>query len=302
MAIDFNKNTTNIEKKIPIVVLNYNDYDTAADFLEHFEEEGFKDILQLIFVDNASTDDSYKRICKKFSKLGIFLQSRSNRGYAAGNNVGLRYAYKHLDFDAIIISNPDVTFDRNAIESLYTVLKKYENVKIVSATMLDESGNKQVSAWKLPSFARETFSSLFLVNHIFKLDKKLYSDEELDHIMSKVDVVNGSFFMADAEAFRRANLFDESTFLYCEENILASKLKNMGYSEAIVNDISYTHKHNATIGKTFKKKLQRYKILQKSRIAYFEKCLNVGRFRIMIFKIISTIGLVERAISCFIFK
>ena len=145
MAIDFNKNTTNIEKKIPIVVLNYNDYDTAADFLEHFEEEGFKDILQLIFVDNASTDDSYKRICKKFSKLGIFLQSRSNRGYAAGNNVGLRYAYKHLDFDAIIIFSSKYLSIKNIVllisSSLTSSLNKVSTVFLISLSKLQAIAN-----------------------------------------------------------------------------------------------------------------------------------------------------------------
>ena len=66
-------------KKIPIVVLNYNDFDTADAFLKRFES-GLKDILSLVFVDNGSTDNSFERLSKKYANLGVFLKNDKNAG------------------------------------------------------------------------------------------------------------------------------------------------------------------------------------------------------------------------------
>ena len=76
-------------------------------------------------------------------------------------------------------------------------MDNYPDVKVIAPRMINADGSKAVSAWRLPGFFRETFSSLFIVNHFFKLDKDAYSHEELGENVSIVDAVNGSFFMAD---------------------------------------------------------------------------------------------------------
>ena len=121
-------------KKIPIVVLNYNDFDTADAFLKRFES-GLKDILSLVFVDNGSTDNSFERLSKKYANLGVFLKNDKNAGYGSGNNVGLKYVRDHMDADKVIISK------------LKSIIHEYIGIKCV---ILDQV--QQAVIWNAPDF------------------------------------------------------------------------------------------------------------------------------------------------------
>lgn len=282
--------------KIPMVVLNYNDYDTAAEFLTHFKTE-LAPVCELVFVDNNSNDGSYERLTKEFGHLGHFMKNTVNTGYANGNNEGLKWVYENISSSKVIVSNPDVFIKADVISKLAKALNEDTKVKLVSPVMLDNEENIQLTAWKLPGFFRETFASLFVINHIFKLDKKSYKANELDKDENIVEVVNGSFFMADMAAFYEIGFFDEDTFLYCEENILAYKLKLRGYKELLLNKEFYIHAHNATIGKIYKKKVDRYKLLCDSKRVYLSKYKRCGKLKLAFFNIISFIGRLERNIG-----
>lgn len=284
-----------LKNKTPIIVLNYNDYDTAKAFLERFEEK-LSDVTELIFVDNHSEDGSFELLKDEYGHLGTFLRSEKNQGYGSGNNIGLKYVKKYMNAKRVIISNPDIIVEPEVIVSLNHLMESHEDVKIAAPKMLGTDGKEQVSAWKLQGVIRDALSSLILTNRIFKLDKKLYTPAELSQENIYVDAVNGSFFMADMDALSEISFFDEDTFLYCEENILAHKLKEKGYREMLSNTITYIHAHNATIGKVYKGKTKRYKLLQQSRKIYHKKYLKAGILSRGFFEVASVIGLLERKI------
>lgn len=282
--------------KIPIIVLNYNDYETAVSFLNHFKEN-LKDVASLIFIDNGSTDDSFERIIKDFSTLGHFIKNSDNHGYGSGNNIGLNWVYSNVSTSKVIVTNPDVIISADAICMLANAMDSDRTVKIASPIMVDTNGKRQITAWKLPGFFRETFASLYLMNHLFKLDKNVYAHDIYSGEKAYVEAVNGSLFMADLAAFYEVGFFDEDTFLYCEENILGYKMKLRGYKELQLNTCSYTHAHNATIGKIYKKKAIRYKLLCDSKRIYLKKYKKAGAVRMCIFNIVSSIGLLERKLG-----
>ena len=62
--------------------------------------------------------------------------------------------------------------------------------------------------------------------------------------MAYVDIVQGCFFMAKKKAFAEVGWFDEGTFLYEEEAILAKKMKYRGYKLGILVDEYIHHNHH----------------------------------------------------------
>lgn len=328
------------KKIIPIVVLNYNDFDTADKFISNYknvilkeysslqEDNSLQDELALIFVDNASTDDSYERLYDKYKDIAVFIRNNKNVGYGAGNNVALRYIKDTMisqdkqNIDKVLICNPDIIVSAKTIGELVRTLDKFNNsnnnknnkknnsidkntesiskndecgrVAICAPKMLDIDGNVSHSAWKKQGIIRDGLSCMIITNKIFKLDKKLYSEKELSGNYTYVDAINGSMFMADYEAFESVDFFDEETFLYCEENILAYKLAKKGYKELLVNDLSYVHAHNTTIGKVYKGVSKKYKILNDSRRIYYKKYLKSSVFKRALFEIMSWVGMIER--------
>ena len=78
-----------------IIVLNFNNPDITIECLESIKRLSFDD-YRIILVDNASTDNSVT-IFYEYMQVDhdiIFLKNKENKGYAAGNNVALKYAMK----------------------------------------------------------------------------------------------------------------------------------------------------------------------------------------------------------------
>ena len=95
--------------KVVIVLLNYNGWKDTLECLESVKALAYPN-FETVVVDNASTDSSWEELqgwTKRMSNAETenhqssivnrqfkvtLLQSGANRGYAGGNNVGIRYA------------------------------------------------------------------------------------------------------------------------------------------------------------------------------------------------------------------
>lgn len=104
---------------VTVIVLNYN----AGRFLEAclkslLASDYQSDSLEIVVVDNASTDGSPDLIRKQFPEIRI-VAAGSNRGFAAGNNIGLRDAPG--PYAALV--NPDTEVDPGWLRPLVDAMQ-----------------------------------------------------------------------------------------------------------------------------------------------------------------------------------
>lgn len=94
--------------KVAIIVLNWNGVKYIKSCLDSLTKLKTRksDVVEVVVVDNASTDDSPELIRKNYPQF-MFLANPSNLGYAAGNNVGLEYA-KDQNTDYVWVINSDI--------------------------------------------------------------------------------------------------------------------------------------------------------------------------------------------------
>ena len=86
---------------ISIVILNYN----AEKFLDECLSSIHKTEIanfEIILVDNASTDKSYRKFIEKFPEIKL-IENEKNLGYCGGNNVGIRASKGKF----VVVLNPD---------------------------------------------------------------------------------------------------------------------------------------------------------------------------------------------------
>ena len=102
--------------KTGIVILNYNDYENTIKMIRQIEN--YKCLSKIVIVDNHSSDESVEKIKPLTSKRIVLLESKDNKGYASGNNLGLKYLEKETECELAIISNPDVEVEESVIEEL----------------------------------------------------------------------------------------------------------------------------------------------------------------------------------------
>lgn len=99
---------------VAIIILNYNGQKVLPECLESVRR--IKGDCHTIVVDNASTDNSPAWVETKFSEVTL-IRNQENLGFAAGNNVGIRWALQK-DFEAVMLLNNDTKVHPDLIKNL----------------------------------------------------------------------------------------------------------------------------------------------------------------------------------------
>ena len=85
-----------VEKLLSIITINYNGLEDTCELIESLPADD--DSLEVIIVDNASTNDEASELEKRFPHVTI-IRSEKNLGFAGGNNLGINAAHgKYLFF------------------------------------------------------------------------------------------------------------------------------------------------------------------------------------------------------------
>ena len=85
---------------------------------------------------------------------------------------------------------------------------------------------------------------------------------------------------------KKYGFFDDNVFLFYEEDILASKIKRLGYESYSLNNVKFIHYESQTIGKTFSY-YKKVKQLFKSKMYYHRKYNNINFFQIVMFYLLN---------------
>ena len=80
----------NLSIKLSIIIPHFNGTPILIGCLESLSKCTFKDV-EILVVDNGSTDDSIKVVSEKFPAVEIITSDR-NRGYAGGCNFGAQFS------------------------------------------------------------------------------------------------------------------------------------------------------------------------------------------------------------------
>ena len=280
--------------KVGIVVLNYNDYRETREYVDKIKK--FRVLNEIVLVDNKSTDASYE-VLKRMEKSNITtLESDSNKGYAYGNNVGIKYLQDKVDY--IIISNSDIELEEKVIKKLKEDLDNNEDIALIGP-IIDQDGEK-IKGWRLPKVSDEIRLNLSSFDRLY--DKKLiYDEKRYGDDLTKVDVVHGCFFMVRSDALRLiGNLYD-STFLYYEEDILAVKLRNANKKSYIDNTVEVKHVGSTTVDSNYNR-IAKYKMIKNSQKYYVKQYLHANVFEMFILRFIYRIRLIFAYIGDFFKK
>lgn len=233
--------------KLAIVILNYKSYEETLEEVKLCKELLGVACEDVIIIDNASPNDSAKVLRKASREQGlVFIKSEKNSGYAAGNNIGLRYAFEHGYRYAWILNNDIIIEDKAIIEKLIDVFHADNTVAVVNPDIYAPDGHMYNRDSKRPSFFDLTLG-------MYKYKKIGRNVEDLGGY-AYVYRPQGCCMMVDLQKLDEVEYMDEHTFLYCEEPILAERLLRKGYRCACCLTASIIHNHSVTVKSTFDKK------------------------------------------------
>ena len=269
---------------ISIIILNYCSFNATQNLVSQLVD--IEDNVRIIVVDNNSPDNSYNFLIDKFrdySNIDI-LQSQRNAGYAAGNNVGIRYALEKLNSPYIAIMNPDVKIAGGFLANMVRYLEVDRNIAAITGIMLYPLGSLDMAsvAWKIPSTLDYVFLCSGLLKRIYNpiIYEEFSNSSPMNPGVYYVDTLPGSCFVVRTTVLKEIGLLDEGTFLYCEEQILAKKIRDLGLTNAISVKDSFIHNHTLEqdiTRRNLKQALQHYYWLNASRLYYILNYRDLGK-------------------------
>lgn len=207
------------------------------------------------------------------------LRAERNLGYGPGANLGIKYAIHNYEADYLIVSNNDLSFIGDTIHlgDMIGQFSLNDRIGLIGPYIVGLDGRKQTPCKKVNIKDRWMIPCLvYPFNSFFPEDK---SDDlmETGDEATEVYRIMGSFMCFKRNVLEKIHYFDEKTFLYAEECIIAEKLLEAGYTTLYYPGLKLLHEHNQTIG-NFYDEMAKLKIRFESEIYYYNQYCGVPDF------------------------
>ena len=218
--------------RVAICILNYNGWQDTLECLKSLKKLDYPD-FQTIVIDNRSTGDDAMRINSWLTNnwpSAVFIQSADNRGYAAGNNQGLRWALER-DFKYTWILNNDTVVNPDSLTHLVTKAQSEPTTGLVGAMQyyydqpdkILARGGGYINKW------------LAISRHCIKPTDRL-------------DYIPGACLFMSAAMLRQIGLLDEDFFIYWEDSDISFRARKAGWALTLAEKARILHKESATMG------------------------------------------------------
>lgn len=244
---------------INIVIVNYNGKRFLGECLASLKGSDYpRDRFEVIFVDNASKDESVKYVKKAFPWVRILALDK-NYGFAEGNNRGVQLA----GGDFIFLLNSDTVVESTCISKL---VKTMENDTAIGCCV------PKIYFYDTPEVLDSAGSAFDNLGFCWSLRFR-QEDLKEDNEVKEVPMATACALLFRRLILSQTYLFDPSFFMAYEELDFNLRVRELGYKIKLVPTASIYHRFSAsqqtyfstqpTIFKQFNSNRNRAKILTK---------------------------------------
>ena len=261
-------------EKVTVIVLNWNGKKNTLECIKSIRKQKTGSYqLEIIVVDNASSDDSVPAISKEFPEVKI-LSNKENLGFSGGVNAGIKYSLDN-GADYIVMVNNDTTLDKELVIQLVRSLEG--KVGIASPKIYFSPGYefhknqyKKNELGKVIWFAGGVMDKKNVIGKHTGVDE--VDEGQFDKLKS-IDFATGCCMAIKKEIFEKVGYFDERYFLYYEDNDFSFRTKSAGFEIIYQPKALMWHKNAQSTGGSGSS-LQDYYITR-NRLLFGFKFLNM---------------------------
>ena len=239
---------------VSIMVVSYNTREMTLECLRSLQKEAAGLEYELLFLDNASSDDSFEAVEAEFGDTPRFnlKHSRENLGFAKANNQLALEARGEF----LLLLNPDTVVLEDAIQNLLRFAQKKRERLIWGGRTITADGTLD---------KRSCCGSLTLLGLFFRTTgiKKLFHASEFfnsEEIGSwnrdterEVGWITGCFMLIERALWNRLDGFAPAFFMYGEEAEMQIRARKLGARPTLTPEatiIHHGHGSSTTLWKT----------------------------------------------------
>jgi GT2 family glycosyltransferase len=222
-----------VNPSVSIVVLNWNGKDDTLECLESLCRVTYSN-YDVVLVDNGSTDGSVPSFRQRFPHLQI-LETGTNLGFAAGNNIGIRWGLER-GADYVLLLNNDTVVSPDFLEELVRIAEGNRRIGFVGPKIYYYNYHRRKDVIAFAGGQFRIWRGRLVQVGAGEVDRGQYD------VVREVDYVEGSCLLARVEMIRTVGLLDPDYFMYWEDTDWCIRAAKAGYKAVYVPAARIWHK------------------------------------------------------------
>lgn len=224
---------------LSVLIVTWNVRDLVLDCLASITADPGAPSLEVIVVDNASSDGTVDAIVSRFPHVRV-LANRDNVGFPRANNQALALARgRH-----VLYLNPDTEVDPGTLAACVAELDAHPDVGLVGCRLEFPDGRVQYEGGRSTYHFRHLMYELLYLHMIFPRSR-VFADHTMgywDHRGTRdVEAVNGAFMMAPRNLAASVGGLPEDVFMYHEDLSFCLRIRRTGRRLRYLGSVRTVH-------------------------------------------------------------
>ncbi len=277
------------EPMVSVIIVNWNAQELLFLCISSISANVDIDV-EIIVVDNASTDDSVGMIRANFPDVRVLANSE-NKGFAAANNQAATQAKGRY----LLLLNPDTEVTAGSLAELVTYCEGHDRIGVIGPRLINPDGTTQRSCWRgFPGITTALVDALYLwkLPWLPLVNRSEFSPEDLRQTRD-VDHLLGACMLIRRDAWDDVGPLDEAYFLFLEETDWCRRAKQNGWRMVYYPHSSIIHHGQHSMRQQPARNLPH---LYRSHCRFYRQSPNSTRFGLIILKLLIVIAIFVRYI------
>ena len=235
-----------MNRRVLIVILVYNGAQYLRDCFYSLAKITYpKERFKILVIDNASADDSVAYLKSDWVEIKLLVNEK-NIGFAAGNNLGMKYAINN-NFDYVYLLNQDTVVKPDFLEKAVEIGESQKEIGAVQSKLL-----LYQSQDKINSIGNEIHYLGFAFAGGYQLPDQAMKEKEITY-------PSGACTLFKTSVLKEVGLFNEEFFMYHEDTDLGWRLWLGGWKVMLAPKSIVYHKYE------FSRSIKKYYYMERNR-------------------------------------
>jgi len=206
--------------QVAVIIPHWNGIEILEPCLRSLEASAY-DQLEIVVVDNASSDESVAFIHREFPRVKV-IENSENLGFAGGCNVGLR----EIESEYYLVLNNDTTHDSGWIGPLVEQMESDANIAAVQPKIMSAQNPDVFDYAGGVGGLLDVLAFPYALGRIFTTTEQ---DDGFYDTPQDIFWASGTALLIRGTALEDVGLFDEDFFAHMEEIDLCWRFHNAGW-------------------------------------------------------------------------